>query len=180
MQAVRNSSKGSSLLYSSSATLPSITQGARLPRSIGPAPTLRPDADREVTTQSSRGQLFTPVASDAPTEDNEHVSQQDYHQEIQSNSGDYGDSLDEDDAEIIELTKNIEESAQIDKSSPTRARKLNIRDTHEHDDYGGALLPEEERKLLGMRPTLWLSLQGLTSCRCYQDTTRHTKTNRAR
>jgi hypothetical protein len=154
MQAVRNSSKGSSLLYSSSAALPSVTQGVRLPRSIGPTPTLRPESDRDVTTQSSRGQLFTPVASDSPTENDEYISQQDCHQEIQSDFGDYGDSLDEDDEEIIELAKNIEKSAQMNKSPPTRARKLNIRDTHEHDDYGGALLSEEERKLLGMRPTL--------------------------
>ena len=55
-----------------------------------------------------------------------------------------------DDEEIIELTKKIEKSAQVEKSPPSRARKLNIRDTHEHDDYGGALLPEEERNLLGM------------------------------
>jgi hypothetical protein len=90
------------------------------------------------------------VASDALTEGDGNGSQQDCHQEILSDSGDYGESLDEDDEELIELTKNIERSAQSDQTPPSRARKLNIRDTHEHDDYGGALLSEEERKLLGM------------------------------
>lgn len=155
MQAVRNSSRGISLLYSSSAALPSATQGTRLPQaSVGPTPTLRADSNREITTQSSRGQLFTPVASDVPTEGNEHASQQDCHRVTQSESGEYGTSLDVDDEEIIELTKKIEKSAQMEKSPPSRARKLNIRDTHEHDDYGGALLSEEERKLLGTSNSL--------------------------
>ena len=161
MQAVRNSSRGISLLYSSSAALPSATQGTKLPQAtVGPTPTLRADSNREVTTQSSRGQLFTPVASDAPTEGNEHASQQDCHRVTQSESGEYGTSLDVDDEEIIELTKKIEKSAQMEKSPPSRARKLNIRDTHEHDDYGGALLSEEERKLLGMSNTLSRSIYG--------------------
>jgi hypothetical protein len=151
MQAVRNSSRGISLLYSSSTTLPSITQGVRPTRpSVGSTPTLGPDSDRQITTQSSRGQLFTPVPSDAPTEGIEHFSQQDLHEEIHSDSGDFGESFDEEDEEIIELAKRIEKTAQTEKSPPSRARKLNIRDTHEHDDYGGALLTEEERKLLGM------------------------------
>lgn len=98
------------------------------------------------------------MASDAPREGNDHFSQQDCHLEIECDSGDYGDSLDVDDEEIIELTKNVKKTAQMDKPPPTRARKLNIRDTHVHDDYGGALLTEEERKLLGMRATLWPSV----------------------
>lgn len=184
MQAVRNSSRGISLLYTSSEALPSTTQGVGPTQaSVGPTPTLRLDSerhtttqqsirptrasvgsnstlardtDRFVTTQSSRGQLFTPVASDAPKEGNEHVPQQDHGQETQSDSGDFGDSFDEEDEEIIELTKRIEKSAQTEKSPPLRARKLNIRDTHEHDDYGGALLTEEERKLLGTSFGLWI------------------------
>ena len=116
---------------------------------MGPTPTLRPDPGCHITTQSSRGQLVTPVASDHQTEDNDHVLQQVLAHEIQSDSGDFGDSFDEEDEEIIELAKRIEKSAQTEKSPPSRARKLNIRDTHEHDDYGGALLSEEERKLLG-------------------------------
>ena len=155
MQAVRNSSKGSSLLYSSSATLPSAAQGVKLTQaSVGPTPTLGPESSRTTTTQSSRGQLLTPVVSDDPTEDNVHVSKPDFHHEIPSGFGDYGDSLDEDDEEVIELTKHIEKAAHMEKSPPARARKLNIRDTHEHDDYGGALLSEEERKLLGMSYSL--------------------------
>lgn len=83
-------------------------------------------------------------------EDIEHFSQHDQHGLDQLDSGDYGDPLDEDDEEIIKLAKRVEKSAQTGKSPPSRARKLNIRDTHEHDDYGGALLYEEERKLLGI------------------------------
>lgn len=98
------------------------------------------------------------MASDDPAEGNGYPSQQDYDQELQSDSGDFGDSFDEKDEEIIELAKRIEKSAQTEKSPPARARKLNIRDTHEHDDYGGALLSEEERKLLGTSASLWLGL----------------------
>lgn len=140
--------------------------------SIGPSPTLGFGSDRQITTQSSRGQLFTPVASDAPTESNEHVSQQDCDQEIQSDSGDFGNSFDEEDEEIVELANRIEKSAQTEKSPPSRARKLNIRDTHEHDDYGGALLSEEERKLLGTSSTLWLRLYVLTLNRRHQSPAR--------
>lgn len=98
------------------------------------------------------------MASDDPAEGNDYPPQQDHDQELQSDSGDFGDSFDEEDEEIIELAKRIEKSAQTEKSPPARARKLNIRDTHEHDDYGGALLSEEERKLLGTSSGLWLVL----------------------
>ena len=148
---------------------------------VGSTPTLRPDSDRQTTTQSSRGQLFTPVPSDAPTEDNEHVSQQNHDQkEIQSDSGDFGDSFDIEDEEIIELAKRVEKSAQADKSPPSRARNLNIHDTHDHDDYGGALLSEEERRLLGSSSTLWLTLYMLTRDRHHKSSTRCAQTNRAR
>jgi hypothetical protein len=100
-------------------------------------------------TQSSRGQLLTAVATHALTESSKCIVLQSSYEDIQSDAGDYGDSLDEDDEEMIELAKRVEVSTQMDKSPPSRARKLNIRDTHEHDDYGGALLSEEERKLLG-------------------------------
>ena len=63
---------------------------------------------------------------------------------------DFEKSIHEDDDEMIELAKRIEMSATPgDKSPPTRARKLNIRETHQYDDYGGALFTEEERELLG-------------------------------
>jgi len=150
MQAVRISSRGSSLLYSSAATLPSTAQGAKFDQaSVVSAPATRPASHRKIMTRSSHKQLLTPVASDAPIESSEHTLHQSPYQEIHSDAGDFGDSLDEDDEEIIELTKCVETSAQLDRSPPSRARKLNIRDTHEHDDYGGALLSEEERKLLG-------------------------------
>jgi hypothetical protein len=100
-------------------------------------------------TQSSRGQLLTAVVTHALTESCKCIVPQSSYQDIQSDAGDYGDSLDEDDVEVIELAKRVEVSTQMDNSPPSRARKLNIRDTHEHDDYGGALLSEEERKLLG-------------------------------
>lgn len=180
MQAVRNSSRGISLLYTSSGTLPSITHGIRPTQaSVGPTPTLRPVSDRHITTQSSRGQLFTPVTSDDQTEDNDHVLQQNPAQEIQSDSGDFGESFDEEDEEIIELAKRIEKSAQTDKSPPSRARKLNIRDTHEHDDYGGALLTEEERKLLGTSSGLWARLRALTIDRRHQSSARCAQTDNA-
>lgn len=206
MQAVRNSSRGISLLYSSSTVLPSTAPGIRSTQaSVGPTPTLVPNShrqttqdvrparayidptptlgagsDRQITTQSSRGQLFTPVASDDPIEDNKHVSQQDSDREIPSDSGGFGGSFDEEDEEIIELAKTIEKSAQTVKSPPSRARKLNIRDTHEHDDYGGALLSEEERKLLGMSPVLSLASYVLTLNRRHQSSSRSAQTNRAR
>lgn len=208
MQAVRNSSRGVSLLYSSSATYPSATQGVRATQvSIGPTPTLRPDpdrhittkqgvrptrasvgstltlgrdADRQITTQPSRGQLFTPVASHDPTEGNEHVSQPNFHHEIQNDPGDFGEPFDEEDEEIIELAERIEKSAQTAKSPPSRAHKLNIRDTHEHDDYGGALLSVEERKLLGTSSGLWVRLHILILSRRHQRPARCAQTDRAR
>jgi hypothetical protein len=70
--------------------------------------------------------------------------------------GSFEDALDLDDDEMIKLSKRVENTAQPGKSAPSRARRLNIRDTHEHDDYGGALLSEEERKLLGTVHTLWV------------------------
>ena len=148
--------------------------------SVGPTPTLMPDSDRQITTQSSRGQLFTPVASDDPPEGNEDVSQPDLHQEIHSDFGDFGDMFDEEDEEIIELAKRIEKSAQTENSPPSRARKLNIRDTHEHDDYGGALLTEEERKILGRSSDLWLKLYVLTLERRHQNPARCAKADHAR
>lgn len=183
MQAVRNSSRGISLLYTSSEALPSTTQSVRPTRaSVGSTPTLGPESDRQIKTQSSRGQLFTPVASDDPTEGNEYVPQEDYGHESQSDSGDFWDSFDEEDEEIIELAKRIEKSTQTDKSPPARARKLNIRDTHEHDDYGGALLSEEERKLLGKLRSLAriTYVCGLILQRRHQNTDRCAQTNRGR
>jgi len=180
MQAVRDSSRGGSLLYSSSAALPSTAQGVKLDQAhVVPTPTPRPASDCKPMTRSFRGQLLTPVASDAPTESNEYISQQTSRQEIHSDVEDFGDSLDEDDEEVIELAKLVEKSGQMEKSPPSRARKLNIRDTHEHDDYGGALLSEEERKLLGMSSTPSSREWVLTVNRCHQSTTGHTQTNRA-
>jgi hypothetical protein len=63
---------------------------------------------------------------------------------IYQSDGDY------DDDDMIELSKRIEKSAGSKETTPpARARKFNIRETHEYDDYGGALFTEEERELLG-------------------------------
>ena len=63
---------------------------------------------------------------------------------------DEADDEDDDEDEMIELAKRIEKSAGSKETSPpARARKFNIRETHEYDNYGGALFTEEERELLG-------------------------------
>lgn len=150
MQAVQNSSKGSSLLYSSSATLtPSTQEAVFAPPSVGSTATLGFSSDSDTTSEFHRS-LPTPLASDAATESNERTAHRSQHEVLQNQPEEFGDSIDEDDDEMIELAKRIEKTAQPGQSPPSRARKLNIRDTHEHDDYGGALLSEEERKLLGM------------------------------
>jgi hypothetical protein len=193
MQAVRNSSRGSSLLYSSSAALPTTSQlpsnpsGATQvvqpnPRRVGisKAPTgststLGFGSGDDVTPKPVRGQLPAPVAPNAPRRNNERSASLgnsripstdygDFHDLVELSEDEetveqakrasttyesFEDSLDLDDDEMIELSKCVESTAHPGKSPPSRARKLNIRDTHEHDDYGGALLSEEERKLLG-------------------------------
>lgn len=150
MQAVRNSSKGSSLLYSSSATLAPSTQGVGFtPPSIGSTATLGFSSDSDAAPEP-HASLPTPLASDAATESNGRTARRNHPQVTQSHSGEFEDSLDEDDDEMIELAKRVEKQATAGQSPPSRARKLNIRDTHEHDDYGGALLSEEERRLLGI------------------------------
>jgi hypothetical protein len=59
--------------------------------------------------------------------------------------------LDDDlETELIELTDNIEQSAEAVRTPPARDRKQNMRDVHEHEDYGGALFSVDEKALLGM------------------------------
>jgi hypothetical protein len=142
---------------------------------VGSTSTLGFGSGDDVTSKPSRRQLPAPVAPDAPKENHERTSRL---SNLRITSTDYGDfedlvdlddddetidqakrapklhgsfedSLDLDDDEMIELSKRVESNARPGRSPPSRARKLNIRDTHEHDDYGGALLSEEERKLLG-------------------------------
>ena len=71
---------------------------------------------------------------------------------LRSTSNDFGPPIEEDNDEVVELMRRAEDYARKEnplKSPPSRARKLNVRETHAHDNYGGALLSEEERKLLG-------------------------------
>lgn len=96
--------------------------------------------------------LPTPVGSDPLTAPSESNVRRSSRQTLRSDSGNFGEPIDEDDDEVIEMTKRAERSIRSGQSPPARARKLNIRDTHAHDDYGGALLTDEERKLLGTSP----------------------------
>jgi hypothetical protein len=227
MQAVRNSSRGSSLLYSSSATLPTTSQlpsTALLPSGatqvVQPSPrgvgisktpmgstsTLGFGSGDDVTLKPVRGPLPAPVAPDAPKRNNERTARLSNSRMPSTDYGDFDDlvelseddetieqakrasttygsfedSLDLDDDEMIELSKRVESAAHPGKSPPSRARKLNIRDTHEHDDYGGALLSEEERKLLGTsQPLLSGFGSKLTLDRRHKDTTGCPQTDRA-
>lgn len=175
MQAVRNSSRGGSLLYSSSAVIPTTSQaidharpalrstptlapsspvvtGTDLTRQVtGSMPTLAFSPPNQRTTHVSQ-QLQTPVASQAPAKGMGRDTLRSSRCVLRSTSDDFGSPIDENDDELIDLARRVEDHANKEtpwKSPPSRARKLNIRDTHAHDDYGGALLTEEERKLLG-------------------------------
>jgi hypothetical protein len=226
MQAVRNSSRGSSLLYSSSATLPTTSQlpstaslpsgatqvvqptprGVRISKTpMGSTSTLGFGSGDDVTLKPVRGPLLAPVAPDAPRRNNERTARLSNSRMPSTDYGDFDDlielseddetieqakrastaygsfedSLDLDDDEMIELSKRVESAAHPGKSPPSRARKLNIRDTHEHDDYGGALLSEEERKLLGTsQPLLSGFGSKLTLDRRHKDTTGCPETDR--
>lgn len=175
MQAVRNSSRGGSLLYSSSAALPTISQPVNparpairsipTPTSSSPVvvgsdparqatgftPTLVYSSQNDQNPNASQ-RLQPPVASHASTKETRRDTLRSSRHVLRSTSDDFGAPIDENDDELIELARRVEDRANSEtswKSPPSRARKLNIRDTHAHDDYGGALLTEEERKLLG-------------------------------
>lgn len=175
MQAVLNSSRGGSLLYSSSAGIPTTSQaidharpvlrstptlapsstvvtGAHHTRQVtGSTPTLAFSLPNHRTTHVSQ-QLQTPVASQVLAKGMGRDTLRSSHCVLRSTSDDFGSPIDENDDELIELARRVGDHANKEtpwKSPPSRARKLNIRDTHAHDDYGGALLTEEERKLLG-------------------------------
>lgn len=60
------------------------------------------------------------------------------------------DYIDED--EMIELTKIVEESTRPRKPPTSRDWKLNVRQVHQNEDYGGALFSKEERNLLSPPP----------------------------
>lgn len=150
MQAVRNSSRGVSLLYSSSASSPPKAHGLENTRpSIGSTPTLAFSSGGIATLDTHPQQTTTPIVSDAAIHDEEQTLSQ-HDRVLQGETNEFENLMSEDDDEMIELAKRVEKHAPADKSPPSRACKLNIRDTHEHDDYGGALLSVEERKILGM------------------------------
>lgn len=59
----------------------------------------------------------------------------------------------EDEELINELAKTIDQSNKSKKFPPPRDWKLNMREVQENEDYGGALLTEDERTLLGLFST---------------------------
>lgn len=62
--------------------------------------------------------------------------------------GEFGELLED---EAVEVTKEVEEAVEERRphTPPPRGRKQNIREVDEDEDYGGALLTDAERKLLG-------------------------------
>lgn len=152
MQAVQSSQAGGSLLYSSSIghytteygvlSAPKFTKSTPLPMFNGSAHSV---------PNLSKTQLPTPVTSDIPMEAIERSSYQPGLKTLRVDSGDLDESIHEDDDDdMVELAERIEKSTRSEGASPpARARKFNIRETHEYDDYGGALFTEQERELLG-------------------------------
>jgi len=167
MQAIQSSQAGGSTLYSSSTGCPT-TEYSVLSTPTFTRSTPLPVSSRSAVTTSDppQTQLPTPVNSDTPLE----VAKRSSHRsKIKTSQADLealedpvqdddedddgDDDGDDDDDEMVELAKRIEKSAGSKETSPpARARKFNIRETHEYDDYGGALFTEEERELLGTSP----------------------------
>ena len=76
---------------------------------------------------------------------------------------------DEDEVEFIELTDNVEEKAvQRSPTPPLHNNKLNLREVNPHEDYGGALLSDTDRQLLGMLDAILASFAALHSPFCSQ------------
>lgn len=149
MQAVQSSQAGGSTLYSSSANMLSTPV---LTRST---PLLVFSRTANHLSSLPQMQLPTPVNSDTPMETVKRDTHLPKHNTIRTESEDLAISIyesdgDYDDDDMIELSKRIKKSAGSKETTPpARARKFNIRETHEYDDYGGALFTEEERELLG-------------------------------
>ena len=61
---------------------------------------------------------------------------------------------DEEAAEVTKLTSLADETASESDSRPRREKSMNMREVDRHEDYGGALLTDSERQLLGMIPTI--------------------------
>ena len=159
MQAVQSSQAGGSILYSSSTERPT-TEYSVLSTPTFTRSTPLPVSSRSASTIPNlpQTQLPTPVNSDTPTDVEKRSSRRSKAKTLQAFQADsedfenpvHEDDEDDDEDEMIELAKRIEKSASSKETSPpARARKFNIRETHEYDDYGGALFTEEERELLG-------------------------------
>jgi hypothetical protein len=149
MQAVQSSQAGGSTLYSSSANMLSTPVVMR----STPLPVFSSSTNH--LSSLPQMQLPTPVNLDTPTETVERSTRLHKHNTIRTETEDlaisiHDDNGDYDDDDMIELAKRVEKSAGSKETSPpARARKFNTRETHEYDDYGGALFTEEERELLG-------------------------------
>jgi hypothetical protein len=156
MQAVQSSQAGGSLLYSSSSGYPTTEHGVLSTPAFTKSTPL-PVVSRTANTMPNlpQTQLPTPANSDTPMEAFKRSTRRSKPNTIRTESEEFGSSIheddgDEDEDDMTELAKRIEKSAGSKETSlPARARKFNIRETHEYDDYGGALFTEEERELLG-------------------------------
>lgn len=150
MQAVQNSTGGGSLLYSDDRALPiaDTTVGSARPLLVSISLPVQ-EKTGMTALAGSNSQLPTPVNSDPSTRPTGCTIPATSSRVPRTDSGDYGELSDGADNELIELTKRIETSDKSGERLPSRERRLNIRDVDEHEDYGGALLTEEDRKLLG-------------------------------
>jgi hypothetical protein len=113
------------------------------------------DSDAEL--EHSHGHLPSSMISDTAAESIKYEHET-HAQVLQSDLEEFANCIEEelDEDDVIGLSKRVKLAARGKKSPPSRARKLNIRDTHAHDDYGGALLSDEEMKLLGMSLLPWV------------------------
>ena len=102
-------------------------------------------------SSSSKTHFPTPANSDAPA--SQHGNENPRRRNstpILNLDEEFIELSDGDEPEIIDLTMTVERTAvQRSPTPPPRERKLNMREVHAHEDYGGALLSEAERQLLG-------------------------------
>jgi hypothetical protein len=115
----------------------------------------------ECEKASSNSQLPTPVTSDEPVVPAISILRPQSKREatpILTLDEEFIVSDNEGQDEIAELVDAVEEAeARRSSTPPARERKLNMREVDKHEDYGGALLSNEERQLLGKRLKLSLS-----------------------
>lgn len=111
----------------------------------------RPTAEAKATF-SNKTQLPTPVNSDTLTDsDNYQKPRKRRPTPILNPDEELVELSDEDEAEIVDLREATENDAtRRSPTPPARERKRNMREVDAQEDYGGALLSEAERQLLGM------------------------------